>query len=509
MVQIAPIGLQYNPKTFWFDSQGLDLEVGDEVIVLTERGTEYGRLTEEMFDATAEQLEELPTALKPVLRKATEEDKALRADLEEKSKEALPVFRKFAAEMEEEMSPVAVEYLFDGDKAVFYFSAEDRVDFRDLVRKLAAHFHVRVDMRQIGVRDEARVIGGIGHCGQELCCKRLGGEFEPVSIRMAKEQDLSLNPVKISGVCGRLMCCLRYEFETYKECKCRCPKMGASIETPEGCAKVCNINVPQEIISLRTEEGKVVKVPLDDMGKEEGAQRPSYVDEQVYEAAINYETIDAVGPLSTDFTTSLFTGTDKLVDKDAQTQKNKESSYTKDQEHSAKSKRKPRRRHTLGKNQQANNMKHSDKQKKHASNGANDKNNQDKLQQKTNSSRRRRRSHTISVQQSQVKTKEFAAKPAKKSNTRAKQALRPGQNSSALRSSRKQVISEPKTTQARRLNQKTHSDVKNNQRSKTQRKHESTSAQAQHSAPRKTPAAHRSRRPRRTIQISHSEGGSE
>ena len=111
------------------------------------------------------------------------------------------------------MHPVSVEYLFEGDKAIFYFEAEERVDFRELVRKLAAHFRVRIDMRQIGVRDEARMVGGLGHCGQELCCKRLGGEFCPVSIRMAKEQDLSLNPQKISGVCGRLMCCLRYEFD--------------------------------------------------------------------------------------------------------------------------------------------------------------------------------------------------------------------------------------------------------------------------------------------------------
>ena len=132
-----------------------------------------------------------------------------------------------AAEASADMHPVSVEFLLDGDKAVFYFEAEERVDFRDLVRKLAAHFHVRIDMRQIGVRDEARMVGGLGHCGQELCCKRLGGEFCPVSIRMAKEQDLSLNPQKISGVCGRLMCCLRYEFDAYKDFKGRAPKQNA------------------------------------------------------------------------------------------------------------------------------------------------------------------------------------------------------------------------------------------------------------------------------------------
>ena len=139
-----------------------------------------------------------------------------------------------ASEANGDMHPVSVEYLFEGDKAIFYFEAEERVDFRELVRKLAAHFRVRIDMRQIGVRDEARMVGGLGHCGQELCCKRLGGEFCPVSIRMAKEQDLSLNPQKISGVCGRLMCCLRYEFDAYKDFKSRAPKQNATVETPDG-----------------------------------------------------------------------------------------------------------------------------------------------------------------------------------------------------------------------------------------------------------------------------------
>lgn len=142
------------------------------------------------------------------------------------------MFKEFAEDASDQMRPVMVEFLFDGDKAVFYFEAEERVDFRDLVRKLAGHFHVRVDMRQIGVRDGARLVGGLGHCGQELCCKRLGGEFSPVSIRMAKEQNLSLNPQKISGCCGRLMCCLRYEYETYKEVNSRAPKHGAKVEVP-------------------------------------------------------------------------------------------------------------------------------------------------------------------------------------------------------------------------------------------------------------------------------------
>ena len=132
------------------------------------------------------------------------------------------------------MKPIDVEYLFDGAKIVFYFVAEERVDFRELVRDLAAAFHARIDMRQVGVRDEARMVGGLGHCGEQLCCVRFGGEFQPVSIRMAKEQDLPLNPLKISGLCGRLMCCLRYEYDAYKDFKGRAPKRNAIIETARG-----------------------------------------------------------------------------------------------------------------------------------------------------------------------------------------------------------------------------------------------------------------------------------
>ncbi|MFR7650617.1 MAG: regulatory iron-sulfur-containing complex subunit RicT, partial [Eggerthella lenta] len=173
-----------------------------------------------------------------------------------------PVFKEMAAEGNGDMHPVSVEYLFEGDKAIFYFEAEERVDFRELVRKLAAHFRVRIDMRQIGVRDEARMVGGLGHCGQELCCKRLGGEFCPVSIRMAKEQDLSLNPQKISGVCGRLMCCLRYEFDAYKDFKSRAPKQNATVETPDGPAKVVDLDVPREIVSLKWARSRECRWPL-------------------------------------------------------------------------------------------------------------------------------------------------------------------------------------------------------------------------------------------------------
>ena len=314
MARIAPVNLYYNPKTLWFDAGELDIKAGDGLVVSTARGTEFGRAAGEVFEADAAKVKKLKTPLKPVKRLATPEDEKRAAEMERKSREALPVFKEMAAEAGADMRPVSVEYLLDGDKAVFYFEAEERVDFRDLVRKLAARFHVRIDMRQIGVRDEARMVGGLGHCGQELCCKRLGGEFCPVSIRMAKEQDLSLNPQKISGVCGRLMCCLRYEFEAYKDFKSRAPKQNSTVDTPAGPAKVVDLDVPRETVSLKVEGEKPVKVPLADFEPpEEGSARPKAVGEEAWEAASARTAAGAAGESSI-FATSQLTGADKLAD---------------------------------------------------------------------------------------------------------------------------------------------------------------------------------------------------
>ena len=314
MARIAPVNLYYNPKTLWFDAGELDIKAGDGLVVSTARGTEFGRAAGEVFEADAAKVKKLKTPLKPVKRIATPEDERRAAEMERKSREALPVFKEMAAEAGADMRPVSVEYLLDGDKAVFYFEAEERVDFRDLVRKLAARFHVRIDMRQIGVRDEARMVGGLGHCGQELCCKRLGGEFCPVSIRMAKEQDLSLNPQKISGVCGRLMCCLRYEFEAYKDFKSRAPKQNSTVDTPAGPAKVVDLDVPRETVSLKVEGEKPVKVPLADFEPpEEGSARPKAVGEEAWEVASARTAAGAAGESSI-FATSQLTGADKLAD---------------------------------------------------------------------------------------------------------------------------------------------------------------------------------------------------
>ena len=313
MVRIAPVNLPYNPKTLWFDAGELELHAGCDVVVQTARGTEFGHMGEPAFEATPDQVKKLKTPLKPVLRVADDEDRAKQSELEARAAEALPVFKELAAKASEEMRPVSVEYLFDGDKAVFYFESENRVDFRELVRTLSSRLHVRVDMRQIGVRDEARMVGGLGHCGQELCCKRLGGEFCPVSIRMAKEQGLSLNPQKISGLCGRLMCCLRYEFDAYKDFKSRAPKLNATVQTPAGPAKVVDHDVPREIVSLKVEGEKPVKVPLSEFDPApEGATRPNAVGEEAWEEATSDRGL--IGGEALIFSTSQFTGADKLAE---------------------------------------------------------------------------------------------------------------------------------------------------------------------------------------------------
>lgn len=295
MVRVAPIKLQVGPKVLWFDPTDLDIHAGDDCIVNTSRGLEYGVATSDVLEVSDELVANLKSPLKTVERLATPEDMEKVAELEKRSDEALSTFKEIALEANENMHPVLVEFLFEGDKAVFYFEAEERIDFRELVRTLASTFHVRVDMRQIGVRDGARIIGGLGHCGQELCCKRFGGEFSPVSIRMAKEQNLSLNPQKISGVCGRLMCCLRYEYETYKEFNSRAPKMGAKIDTPEGTAKVTDINVPSEQISIRLEDGTVLKIPLEDFETPESGRRPHKISEEVFEQHMQKNQFDALG----------------------------------------------------------------------------------------------------------------------------------------------------------------------------------------------------------------------
>ena len=341
MVRVTPIKLQAGTKVLWFDPAEHNVCAGDHVIVSTERGSEFGVATADIMEVSDELVAQLKSPLKPVLRIADEDDIERARELQQKGEEALSTFKELAAETSDQMRPVMVEFLFDGDKAVFYFESEERIDFRDLVRKLAGVFHVRVDMRQIGVRDGARMIGGIGHCGQELCCARMGSEFSPVSIRMAKEQNLSLNPQKISGSCGRLMCCLRYEYEAYKEVNARAPKNGAKIEIPEGFANVIEINVPLERITLQLEDGKTFKVPLSEMEVVGEGKRPNRISEEVFEkyASTDPFALFQSASATSDLEVSSFTAEDKLADPKARPMKQIAEHTAKEDTH-----RKPRRR---------------------------------------------------------------------------------------------------------------------------------------------------------------------
>lgn len=255
MPLVVPVKFTYASRDLWFDPQDLDILEADYAICSTERGTEIGLVTADPFEVPQD---EIGQPLKPVLRVASDIDLQLADDLAIQGDEAMVDFRRLVKDLDLEMKPVGVEYLFGGEKAVFYFAAEERVDFRQLVKDLSSTLHIRVDMRQIGVRDETRLVGGYAQCGQELCCTRFGGQFEPVSIRMAKEQDLPLNSSKISGVCGRLMCCLRYEQAAYEELVKAVPKVGAFVETPAGYGTVSSVNI------LRSS----LKVKLDGQGED-------------------------------------------------------------------------------------------------------------------------------------------------------------------------------------------------------------------------------------------------
>ncbi|MDP2233955.1 MAG: stage 0 sporulation family protein [Actinomycetota bacterium] len=282
MPTVVGVKLRFAPKVLWFDPSGIEPLKGDSVIVETERGTEIGEVVEEAHEVGRG---EVHSALKPVVRIADESDVEHAAALLAEERAAMPVFRELVGKHKLDMKPVAAEFLFGDDKVVFYFSAEERVDFRELVRDLASRFRQRIDMRQVGVRDEARMVGGLGHCGQQLCCDRFSGDFQPVSIRMAKEQDLPLNPLKISGLCGRLMCCLRYEYDAYKDYKGRAPKRGAMIETPFGEGKVVDLNTPRETVTVRIPEAGNLTVPLSVMECGSGKGCPCCIKREALEEA--------------------------------------------------------------------------------------------------------------------------------------------------------------------------------------------------------------------------------
>lgn len=231
MIKVVGVRFKKAGKIYYFDPDKIEVQNNDFVIVETARGVEFGHVVVGPKEITEE---EIVTPLKKVLRIALDEDFDTHRENKKKAKEALEICEKKVADHNLDMKLVDVEYTFDNNKVIFYFTADGRVDFRDLVKDLASIFRTRIELRQIGVRDEAKMIGGVGPCGQVTCCTRFLGEFAPVSIKMAKEQSLSLNPTKISGLCGRLMCCLKYEQDTYEELLEKMPNVGDIVTTPQG-----------------------------------------------------------------------------------------------------------------------------------------------------------------------------------------------------------------------------------------------------------------------------------
>ncbi len=250
----AVVGVRFKNagKLYYFDPGKLWPAAGDFVVVETARGVEYGQV----ITGVREVDDELITSpLKPVLRVGTPEDAAHAAENEKFEKEAYQICQHKIEEHKLDMKLVGVEQTFDNAKILFYFTANGRVDFRSLVKDLASVFHTRIELRQIGVRDEAKMLGGLGPCGRPICCGSFLGDFQPVSIKMAKEQNLSLNPTKISGVCGRLMCCLKFEQDHYEATRKRMPKVGKEVETPDGYGSVFDINVLKETVTVRIFKG--------------------------------------------------------------------------------------------------------------------------------------------------------------------------------------------------------------------------------------------------------------
>lgn len=256
MQDVVGIRFKKAGKIYYFDPDEFEMNPGDYAIVETIRGVEFGKV--EIGPRSLSE-EEIVSPLKKVLRKATAEDRVIAEENYKAAKDAFQICLQKVEAHELDMKLVDVEYTFDRNKVIFYFTADGRVDFRELVKDLASVFRTRIELRQIGVRDESKMLGGIGPCGRMLCCATFLGDFEPVSIKMAKDQSLSLNPTKISGLCGRLMCCLKYENDEYEEMRDALPDVGEQIQTPEGLAKVLNIQVLSNNVQVQIlSSGKIL-----------------------------------------------------------------------------------------------------------------------------------------------------------------------------------------------------------------------------------------------------------
>jgi cell fate regulator YaaT (PSP1 superfamily) len=249
-------------KLYHFDPRGLELVAGELVVVETARGLDFGRVVKTVEEVPQA---DLTAGLKRVVRRATDADVETLARNKAAEAEAVDACRELAGELGLEMKPVAAELTFDGRKVLISFSAEERIEYRDLIGRLNERLRRRVELRQVSARDEARLVGGYGSCGRRLCCSLFAGDQEPVSIRMAKDQDLPLNPTKISGVCGRLMCCLKYEHGVYVSFKKRAPKKGTTIATPAGEGKVVDLAASADSVTVDHGEGRVITYRLSEL----------------------------------------------------------------------------------------------------------------------------------------------------------------------------------------------------------------------------------------------------
>jgi Uncharacterized homolog of PSP1 len=253
MIKVAGVRFKNAGKVYYFDPDGLDVVLGDSVIVETARGMEFGTVTMEITEIKEE---DVVQPLKKIVRKANPDDMRRHDENENKKQKTLAICQEKIEKHGLDMKLIDVEYTFDNNKVIFYFTADGRVDFRELVKDLASIFKMRIELRQIGVRDEAKMLGGIGSCGKCLCCASWLADFEPVSIKMAKVQNLSLNPAKISGICGRLMCCLKYENDVYVELRKGLPDNGEKIQTPDGMGKVFDTSILGSKVSVRLYTGE-------------------------------------------------------------------------------------------------------------------------------------------------------------------------------------------------------------------------------------------------------------
>lgn len=251
MIKVVGVRFKNTGKMYYFNPNELEIQKGMNVIVETARGIEFAQAVSEIREIEED---EAILPLKDVIRIATEEDVETHNSNIEKEKAAFDICIEKIAKHELQMKLIDVEYTFDGNKVLFYFVADTRIDFRELVKDLASVFKTRIELRQVGVRDQAKAVGGLGICGRVICCASATGEFQPVSIKMAKEQSLSLSPTKISGTCGRLMCCLKYEQEAYEDAINRLPGLGSIVETPEGQGVITDVNLLRETVKVKLDK---------------------------------------------------------------------------------------------------------------------------------------------------------------------------------------------------------------------------------------------------------------